>query len=103
VADYLSGLEFGEASARMADDFPDAKVMALIPEIRPKEDPNGWLMDIVYFLSHGIRPKALSKAQWKQLGVRDCAFNLINESLYHKWAERIWRRVVQTDEQEDVL
>jgi hypothetical protein len=49
VADYLSRLEFGEAPTGVADDFPDAAVMALTPEEGPKNDPDGWLMDIVYF------------------------------------------------------
>jgi hypothetical protein len=63
VADYLSRLESGEAPTGVADDFPDAAVMALTPEEGPKNDLDQWLMDMVYFLSHGILPEKLSKAE----------------------------------------
>jgi hypothetical protein len=55
VADYLSRLESREAPAGVADDFPDVRVMTVSPETRPKDDPDKWLTDMVYFLSHGVR------------------------------------------------
>jgi hypothetical protein len=103
VADYLSRLESGEAPAGVADDFPDARVMVLSPKKGPKDDPENWLTDMVYFLSHGIPPEELTKAEWKRLGVRSQAFSFLNDSLYHKSADGIWRCVVQMDEQEEVL
>jgi hypothetical protein len=84
VADYLSQLESGEAPAGVADDFPDAGVMTLSPEKGPKDDPDKWLTDMVYFLSHGIPPEELTKAEWKWLGVCSRAFSLLNNNLYHK-------------------
>jgi hypothetical protein len=102
VADYLSRLESVEAPAEVADDFPDAGVMTVTPEAGPRDDPDKWLMDIVYFLSHGVPPDELSKAEWKRLGVRSRAFILMNDK-YHKSADGVWRRVVRKDEQEEVL
>jgi hypothetical protein len=102
VADYLSWLESGEASAGVADDFPDVGVMTVTPETGRRDDPDKWLTDIIYFLSHGIPPKELSKAERIRLGVRSHAFSLMNDSLYHKSAYGVWRCVVRKDEQEDV-
>jgi hypothetical protein len=56
--------------------------MAVTPEEGPKDDPDQWLMDMVYFLSHGIPPEKLSKAERKRFGVRSGAFSLINGCLY---------------------
>jgi hypothetical protein len=103
VVDYLSQLELGEAPAGVADDFPDARVMTVSPKKGSKGDPDKWLTDMVYFLSHGVPPKELSKAERKRLGVSSQAFSLMNDNLYHKSADGVWRRVVWTDEQEDVL
>jgi hypothetical protein len=77
--------------------------MAVTPEAGLRSDPDKWLMDIVHFLSHGVPPEELLKAEWKRLGVRSRAFSLMNSSLYHKSADGVWRRVVRKYEQEDVL
>jgi hypothetical protein len=103
VADYLSHLESGEAPVGVADDFPDVGVMTLSPEKGPKDDPDKWLTDMVYFLSHGIPPEELTKAERKRLGVRSRAISLLNHNLYHKSTDGVWRRVVRMDEQEEVL
>jgi hypothetical protein len=103
VADYLSRLESGEASAGVADDFPDAGIMMVTPEAGPRDDPDKWLTDMIYFLSHGLPPEELSKAEWKRLGVRNRAFSLMNDNLYHQSADGIWRRVVRQDERVEVL
>jgi hypothetical protein len=67
VADYLSRLESGEAPAGVADDFPDAGIMTVTPEAGPTDDPDKWLVDMIYFLSHGLPPEELSKAERKRL------------------------------------
>jgi hypothetical protein len=103
VADYLSRLESGESPAGVADDFPDAGVMTVTPETGPRDDPDQWLTDIIYFLKHGVPPEELSKAERKRLGVCSRAFSLVTDNLYHKSADGVWRRVVRKDEQEDVL
>jgi hypothetical protein len=103
VADYLSRLESGEAPAGVADDFPDAGIMTVTPEAGPTEDPDKWLTDMMYFLSHGLPPEELSKAERKRLGVRSRSFSLMNDTLYHQSADGIWRRVVRQDERKDVL
>jgi hypothetical protein len=84
VADYLSRLESGEAPAGVADDFPDTEVMTVTPETGPRDDPDRWLTDIIYFLSHDVPPEELSKAERKRMGVRSRAFSLMNDNLYHK-------------------
>jgi hypothetical protein len=103
VADYLSRLESGEASAGVAKDFPNVGVMMVTPETGPRDDPEKWLMDIIYFLSHGVPPEELSKAKRKRLGVCSRAISLMNDNLYHKSTDGVWRRVVRKHEQEDVL
>jgi hypothetical protein len=65
VADYLSRLESGEAPAAVAN-FPDAGIMTVTPEAGPRDDPDKWLMDMIYFLSHGLPPEELSKAERKR-------------------------------------
>jgi hypothetical protein len=77
--------------------------MTVSPEKRPKDDPDRWLTDMVYFLSHGVPLEELSKAERKRLGVRSRAFSLMNDNLYHESADGVWRRVIWMDEQEDVL
>jgi hypothetical protein len=37
--------------------------MTIRLEARPRDDPDKWLMDIVYFLSHGVPPEEFSKAE----------------------------------------
>jgi hypothetical protein len=78
VADCLSRIEFGEAPTTVADDFSNTGIMTVSPKAKPKDDPDGWLMDIVYFLSQSIPPVELSKAKRKWLGVRSRAFSLMN-------------------------
>jgi hypothetical protein len=77
--------------------------MMVTTETGPRDDPEKWLTDIIYFLSHGVPPEELSKAERKRLGVRSQAFSLMNDSLYHKSADGVWRQVVQKDKQEDML
>jgi hypothetical protein len=104
VADYLSRLESGEAPARVADNFPDAGIMTVTPEVGPRDDSDKWLTDMIYFLSHGLPSKELSKAERKRLGVRSRAFSLMNDNLYHQSADGIiCRHVVRQDERAEVL
>jgi hypothetical protein len=56
VADYLSRLESGETLAGVANDFPDAGVMSVTPEAGPKNDPDKWFTDMVYFLNQRVPP-----------------------------------------------
>jgi hypothetical protein len=54
-----------EAPAGVADDFPDAGVMAVTPEAGPKDDPDKWLIDMVYFLSHGVPTQGVVEGRTK--------------------------------------
>jgi hypothetical protein len=87
----------------VVDDFPNASVLTVTPKIELRDDPDKWLTDMVHFLSYGVPPDELSKAERKRLGVHSRAVSLMHDSLYHKSADGVWRRVVWMDEQEDVL
>ena len=56
-----------------------------------------------FFLSNGVTTEEIGREERKQLGVRSRAYCLFHGNLYHKSADRIWRRVVQTDDQEEKL
>jgi hypothetical protein len=76
--------------------------MTVTPETKLRDDLDKWLRDMVHFLSHGVPPDNLSKAERKWLGVCSRAFSLMNGDLYHKSTDGVWRRVVRKDEQDDV-
>ena len=94
MADYLSRLESGEEPTGVKDDFPDGG---------EEEDPDKWIVDMEFFLSNGIPPEEMGREERKRLGVQARSYCLFHGNLYHKSANGIWRRVVRTDEQEEIL
>jgi hypothetical protein len=68
---------------------PALGVMTVTPEAGPRDDPDKWLTDIIYFLIHGSPPEELSKAKRKRLGARSRAFSLMNDNLYHNSADGV--------------
>ena len=56
-----------------------------------------------FFLSNGIPPEEMGREERKRLGVQARSYCLFHGNLYHKSADGIWRRVVRTDEQEEIL
>ena len=103
VADYLSRLESGEAPTGVKDDFPDGGVLKITAEPGEEEDPDKWIVDMEFFLSNGIPPEEMGREERKRLGVRARSYCLFHGNLYHKSADGIWRRVVRTDEQDEIL
>ena len=59
VADYLSRLEFGEASNDVQDEFPDAELFRITTEPATDAtvaDEDKWLTEMHQFLSTGVPP-----------------------------------------------
>ena len=62
-----------------------------------------WLTDMQQFLSSGLPRDKIDWDERKQLVVRSRHFCLIQETLYHKGVNEIWRRAVRSDEKEAIL
>ena len=97
VVDYLSQLESGEAGDGVQDKLPDAELFRITME--PETDStvaeeDKWLKDMHQFLSIGLRPDKMDRDERKRLAVRSRHFYLIQKTLYHKGADRIWRRAI---------
>ena len=92
VADYLSRLESGEAGDGVRDEFPDAELFRITT--KPATDStvakeDRWLTDMHRFLSTGLPPDKMGRDERKRLGVRSHHFCLMQDTLYHKGADRI--------------
>ena len=103
VADYLSWLESGEAPTGVKVDFPDGGVLKITADPGEEEDLDKWMVDMEFFLSNGIPPEEMGREERKKLGVKARAYCLFHGNLYHKSADGIWRRVVQSNEHEEIL
>ena len=64
---------------------------------------NIWITEMSFFLSTGLPPDKISLDERKHLVVRSRNFCLLNDTLYHKGVDGIWRRVVQQFEKEAIL
>ena len=96
VVNYLSRLESDEASDGVRDELPDAELFRITTE--PTTDPT-----VAQFLSTGLPSDKMDQDEQKRLAVRSRHFCLIQDTLYHKGADRIWRRVIRSDEKETIL
>ena len=106
VADYLSRLENGPDAVDGDDDFPDGAILHI--EVEPPERMHAphedkWLMEMSTFLSTGLPPPRMRKDEKKRLAVRSRNFCLLQEMLYHKGNNGIWRRCIHSDEKEAIL
>ena len=61
------------------------------------------MTDMHQFLSTGLPPDKMDRDEWKRVAVQSRHFCLIGDTLYHKGADGIWRRAVQSDEKEMIL
>ena len=106
VADYLSRLESGEEGTGVKDDFPDGQLFRVdtvrVQEIN-EEIEDAWITEMTIFLTTGLPPEHLLANKRKQLAVRSRNFCLLNDTLYHKGADGIWRRAVRQFEKEIIL
>ena len=106
VPDYLSRLESGAAGDGVRDEFLDAQLFRVIAENMVDEtvaDEDKWLTNIHHFLSSGLPPKDLNRDERKRLVVKSRHFCLLQDTLFHKGADGIWRRAVQIDEKDAIL
>ena len=106
VADYLSRLENGADAVNGDDDFPDGAILhveAEDPERTHAPHEDKWLMEMSTFLSTGLPPPRMQKDEKKRLVVRSRNFCLLQETLYHKGSDRIWRRCIRSDEKKAIL
>ena len=106
VADYLSRLENGPDAVDGDDDFPDGAILHI--EVEPPERMHAphedkWLMEMSTFLSTGLPPPRMRKDEKKRLAVRSRNFCLLQETLYHKGNDGIWRRCIRSDKKEVIL
>ena len=64
VADYLSRLESEEPAETVYDNLPDVDIFGINLTIQHVESEDGWIDDMVHFLSTGLPPKHLP---WMQI------------------------------------
>ena len=102
----MSRHESGEAGDGVRDKFPDAEVFRVTVELATESivaEEDKWLTEMHQFLSTRLPPKRMDREERKRLAVRSCHFCLIQDTLYHKGADGIWRRAVRSDEKEAIL
>ena len=106
VADYLSRMESDEAGDGVRDDFPDVELFKVAAELAIDiivAEEDNWLTDMHQFLSTRLPPEKMDQDERKRLVVRSRNFCLIQDTLYHKGVDGIWRRAVHIDEKEAIL
>ena len=64
---------------------------------------DNWITEMTIFLTTGLPPQQLSTDERKRLAVCSRNFCLLNNNLYHKGADGIWRRAVRQFEKSVIL
>ena len=64
---------------------------------------DNWITEMTVFLTTWLPPQQLSTDERKRLAVRSRNFCLLNNTLYHKGADGIWRRAARQFEKSVVL
>ena len=106
IADYLSRLESGEEGTRVKDNFPDgplSRVTTIPVEEMNDDTADAWITEMTNFLATGLPHEHMSLDERKRLAVRNWNICLLNDTLYHKGVDGIWRRVVRHFEKEGIL
>ena len=67
------------------------------------ESEDAWISEMTIFLTIGLPPENLSADERKRLAVRSRNFYFLNDTLYHKGADGIWRRTVRQFEKSIIL
>ena len=106
VADYLSRLESGEAANGVQDEFPDVELFRITTD--PATDATAanedkWLTKMHQFLSTEVPSENMDRDERKRVAVKSRHFSLVGDTLYHKGADDIWRRTVQSGEKDLIL
>ena len=77
--------------------FPDGQLFRVdtvhVQEINEVSD-DVWISEMTIFLTTGLQPEHLPTDERKWLAVRSRNFCLLNDTLYHKGADGIWRRAM---------
>ena len=66
-------------------------------------DEGKWFKNIHHFLSSGLPPEELNQDERKWLAVLSRHFCLLQDALYHKGADEIWRRAVWSNKKDATL
>ena len=106
MANYLSRLESGKEGTGIKDDFPDGqlfRVEAVNAQGVNEESEDVWISEMTIFLTTGLPPKHLSADERKRLVVWSRNFCLLNDTLYHKGVDGIWRRTIRQFEKLVIL
>ena len=105
MVDYLRRLECDESGDGVQDEFLDAQLFQVTVEVvadKSVDIEDNWMMDMHQFLSTGQPSEELSQDERKRLAVQSRHSCLLQDTLYHKGADGVWRRAVQSDEKEAV-
>ena len=106
VADYLSRIENGADAMEGDDDFLDGAILHCSTNdlnhhrTLPQDK---WLTEMSEFLSTGLPPPRIRIDEKKRLVVRSRNFCMVEETLYHKGCDGVWRRCVRSDEKQTIM
>ena len=106
VEDYLSRIENGADAVDADDDFPNGAILHIKendPENHCAPPEDKWLTDMSEFLSTGLPLPWMRTDEKKRLIVRSRNFCMIQDTLYHKGSDDVWRRCIRNDENETTL
>ena len=95
-----------ESSARVKDDFPDAQLFRVDTVATTEMDDDQedlWITEITILLSMGLLLEGKSLDERKTIAVRSQNLCLLNDTLYYKAADGIWRHAVQQFEKAEIL
>ena len=101
VADYLSQIENGDKAIHGYYNFPDRVILHIATsdiECNPTPPEDKWLMEMSVFLYTDVPLPWLRIDEKKRLEVWSCNLCLLEDTLYHKGSDGIWRRCVGSDE-----
>ena len=106
VEDYLSRIENGADAVDDDDDFSDGTILQIEANdsehhCAPHEDK--WLTKVSEFLSTDLPPPRMWTDEKKRLVVRSRNFCMIQDTLYHKGSDNVWRRCIRNDQKETIL
>ena len=87
----------GESDDAVRDEFSDAKLFKITVEEAAEamvSVQDKWMADMHRFLISRLTTKEMSRDKQKQLAVQSRHFYRLQDTLYHKGSDRVWRRDV---------
>ena len=94
VADYLNRIENVADVVEGDDHFPDGAILHIDtndPEHHNAPPEDKWLTEMSEFLNTGFPPPRLRTDEKKRLAVRSWNLCMIQDTLYHKGSDGVWR------------